>query len=191
MTIDTKSYVKQLTRNWWLLLVRGFLLVIFGFYALLRPTTDTALITVLVGVFLLLNGVAMLIVWFFGRNDSPDSRHLLVRSVLSLVAGGVVVVAPLLARTVAVYVAATGLIVVGGMDLFNGLRRRNSADAAGSNIAASLLLILVGIGIALLPTFASEAVIRIIGFCAVPVGLYMLIYAGRIRRAIKALDAVS
>ncbi|MCO5206730.1 MAG: DUF308 domain-containing protein [Anaerolineae bacterium] len=189
--ISRQAYEQQLKRSWWLLVVRGFLLTILGFYALLNPTTDTDLITVLVGIYLLVDGAVVLLLSLFGRKANPGARTTQIRGLISLVAGAVVITAPAFAKTIAIYVAAAGLIVVGSMELINGIRKRDSAETTGSTIAVSLLLILTGFAIATLPTFTSEAVIRIIGLFAVPIGLYMLIYAGRLRHVIKALQAAS
>jgi uncharacterized membrane protein HdeD (DUF308 family) len=81
-TSDTETYVQQLSRSWWLLVVRGFLLTILGVYALLNPTTDTTLITVLVGVYLLVDGVLVTVLGFFGRKTTPNTRTTFIRGLL-------------------------------------------------------------------------------------------------------------
>jgi uncharacterized membrane protein HdeD (DUF308 family) len=80
-------------------------------------------------------------------------------------------------------------MLVGLFDLVRSIRNRDSAETGDSNVAVSLLMIAIGSAIALFPTFTSETMLRIIGLFAVPVGLYMLIYAGRVRHAIKTLRA--
>lgn len=189
--VSKQAYEQQLTRSWWLLVIRGFMLTILGFYALLNPTTDTTLITVLVGVYLLVDGAMLTLLGFFGRKTAHNTHSTIIRGFLGIAFGLLAIVAPATAQQLAIYVAAAGLILMGVIDLVRSVKERNSAETGGSNLAFSLLLIITGIIIALLPAFSSETVIRVIGLFAVPVGLYMLIYAGRLRHAIKALRAAS
>src|SRR5215831_6512707 len=108
------STVSMFTKNWWVLLLRGIVAVLFGFLAISRPGITLALLVLLFGIYALVDGVFALFAAASGWSQRDDRWLLLLEGVIGLGAGFATLRAPGLTTValmffIAVWALATGV----------------------------------------------------------------------------------
>ena len=73
----------ELAKKWWVLLLRGILLIIIGLLAFVSPLTWV----IFVGIYILIDGITMLMSGFSDQPAGQSRWPLLILGVLGLVAG--------------------------------------------------------------------------------------------------------
>ena len=73
----------ELAKKWWVLLIRGILLIIIGLLAFVSPLTWV----IFVGIYILIDGITMLLSGFSDQPAGQSRWPLLILGVLGLIAG--------------------------------------------------------------------------------------------------------
>ena len=100
----------ELAKKWWVLLIRGILLIIIGLLAFVSPLTWV----IFVGIYILIDGITMLLSGFSDQPAGQSRWPLLILGVLGLIAGLIILWDPELGGVTLTYVIA-GWAVVGGV----------------------------------------------------------------------------
>ena len=82
------------TRNWWLMLFRGIVAILFGIFALRRPGMTLAALVLLFGAYALIDGAFSLFGAIAGWRHREDRWLLLLEGFIGLGAGFVTLQAP-------------------------------------------------------------------------------------------------
>jgi uncharacterized membrane protein HdeD (DUF308 family) len=170
---------------WQAILLRGIASLVFGLLCFFYPGITLSIIVIIFGLYLLVDGAAG--VWSAFRGSPGRARPaLLLQSTLSLIIGLGFLLAPQLATTYVIIVIGLWNIAVGLLQLAGSITLRREIDHAlpiGLSGAVSALL---GLLIVFYPAGAAISIIWIIAGAAVFVGLVLIVFAMKLRRA--ALD---
>jgi len=168
---------------WWLPLLRGIFLLILGGYALFRPGMTAAVLTQVIGIFLIADGVLAILAGIVG--DVPSRVWTIVRGVLAILIGIFVFANPVLVAgvtaTALLYVLAFTAIVVGCMEIFAGIRDRKEIEGEGWLILGGVLTVIFGVLLLIAPLSFGMLVVRILGIFAILSGISLIIFAFRLR----------
>src|SRR5271169_138844 len=115
----------QLTRNWWIVALRGVVAVLFGVFALVWPRSTLDLLVLLIGAYALVDGVFAIVAGFSNRAGHDRWWVLWLEGLVGIAAGVVIVLRPGLATLLLLDVVALWAIVTGVLELVAavGLRR--------------------------------------------------------------------
>ena len=151
--------VRQLTRLWWLVVSLGVLSVVAGGIVIAKPSNSLKALAVVVGIFLLLDGIAELVLAFDRRTGNRGLVALL--GLLDLIIGILLIRHPLggvkaLALLLAIWLIAAGVVrvviafdthgdrlgrfIVAGIEIVFGI-----VIVADPNIGYATLAVLVGL----------------------------------------------
>lgn len=111
------SVAQVVSRNWWMLALRGVLAILFGLVALLLPGTALLAFILVFAAYAIIDGVVAVIVSIRERGSLSRWGWVLAEGLLSVVAGLVAVVYPGLTALVLLYVVAAWAIVTGMTEL--------------------------------------------------------------------------
>jgi uncharacterized membrane protein HdeD (DUF308 family) len=171
-----------LARNWWALVLRGVLALIFGAFAFLDPGVALGSLVLVFGIYLLVDGVFAIVA--AGRAAAHHERWglLLLEGVLGVLIGLLAVGDPLLAVTVWITVLAAWAIVTGVLMIVSAFRLHTGhgnwwmgLGGAASVIWGALLFVAPLIGAVVLTIW--------LGAYAVIFGVAMIALGLRLRRA--------
>src|SRR5829696_8640839 len=99
----------ELAKKWWVLLIRGILLIIIGLLAFVSPLTWV----VFVGIYILIDGITMLLSGFSDQPAGQSRWPLLILGILGLVAGLIILWNPAVGAITLTYVVAAWAVVGG------------------------------------------------------------------------------
>jgi uncharacterized membrane protein HdeD (DUF308 family) len=181
----------ELAKKWWVLLLRGILLIIIGLLAFVSPIVWVTFI----GIYMLIDGMSML---FSGFGDQPAGQSrwpLIIIGVLGLLAGLIILWNPVLGALTLTVVIAAWAIITGILTIIAAIRVREEIDNEWWLIITGALAVLFGIlvffggdrGI----VAGSFAISTVFGVFAILVGILSIVLAFRVRDFGTQIGAVT
>ena len=167
---------------WWLVLVEGIVVVLFGLILLVAPGASLVLLVWLLGIYLLVAGVSRLVGIFL---DSSSWGWKLAAGILCLIAGFAVLGNPLWSTTV----ASTWLVIlVGFLAMLQGAAGLIVAFQGGGwgMGALSVLGILFGLFLVINPLIGAATLTLILAIFMLVGGVGAVIQGFRMRREVAA-----
>lgn len=172
MSSSSAEELGPLASLWWLLMLFGVAVLCVGVFFVISPHETLSTFTVIVGIFLLLDGVIALFGSIFGR---PEGRGLLALiGVLSAVAGLILIKKPFDTLVVLALIVGIWFIVAGVVRFVVSF---SSPEDRAANIFIALLDVVAGILILSWPGLGLATLAVIIGIVLIVRGL-LFIFAG-------------
>jgi uncharacterized membrane protein HdeD (DUF308 family) len=185
------SLAFELAKKWWVLLVRGILLIIIGILAFINPVT----FVIFVGVYMLVDGFSLLI---SGLGDQPPGQSrwpLIIIGVLSLVAGFYILANPGIGFAAITWLVAAWAVVGGILMGISAFRLREEIDNEWWLILTAVLAVIFGIlvftGGASGVVAGGLAIATVFGVFAILVGILSIVLAFRVRDFGTRIGAVT
>jgi uncharacterized membrane protein HdeD (DUF308 family) len=176
-----------LMQSWWVLGLRGLIAVLFGVFALLMPTITLLGLIGLFSIYAVLAGLvaiagALRHVGHARGAHAADWWLLLAIGIVSVVAGIVATMRPLLTMLLLVMVIGINAVLTGVLDLVAIARARRYAPPEGTGLWAlgALVSIIFGAVIMSAPEVGALTLVWIVGIYALVAGA---LYLGQAWRA--------
>lgn len=170
-----------LSKYWWVLLVRGIVAVIFGIVALVWTEITLEVLILLVGAYLLVDGIFSLLSAFGDRQRNERWWVLLIEGLAGIIAGIAVFVWPALSGLVLLYLIAAWAIVTGIFELIAAIQLRREIEGEWALIVSGILSLIFGILLAIFPGEGALALVWVIGIYAILFGALLILLSFRIR----------
>ena len=169
------------SRNWWAILLRGILAILFGFLAFLSPGITLLALVFLFGAYMLVDGVLAIVaaVWAAGR----EQRWwlLLIEGIVGVLAGILAFVLPQAAALAFLYLVAAWAIVTGVLEILAAVRLREEIEGEWALIVGGAVSVVFGVLLAVLPAVGILSLVWLIGAYAVMFGILLVALALRVR----------
>lgn len=185
--------IESLVRNWWAIMLRGVVAVLFGIFVLARPAAGLATLIITYGAFAILGGLAA--IYAAGMSIAHKERWgaLLFEGILWVAAGVVAWVWPGITALALLFVIASWSIVIGVLNLVTAFRLRKVMEREWALGIAGALSIAFGILLFARPGAGALGVLWLIGIFALFYGILTIIlgfeiheHATRLRRRVTA-----
>ena len=176
------------TRNWWVFAVRGVAAILFGILAFVWPAATLAVLVILFGAYVLVDGVSLIVALV--RGDAVARRHAWavgITGVLGIVAGVITFAWPGLTALSLLYIVAFWAIAMGTFQVVAAVALRRELE--GEFWMALGGIVSMGFG-ALLVAFPGEGLISLVwlvGIWSVVFGVSSLGLARRLHDIAAAL----
>ena len=172
---------RSLSQNWWLVVLRGVLAILFGVSAIIWPGITLLTLIVIFGVYALVDG--LLAIWTGISRTRESSRWwtFLVEGLLSIGAGLVALIWPDLATLVLIYMIAFWAIFTGVLEIVAAIRLRHEITNEWFLALGGVLSVGLGILLFLQPAAGGLAIIWMIAGYALVFGILLVILGIRLR----------
>jgi len=164
---------------WWLIVLRGLAGVVFGLVALFAPGATVISLLLILGAYLMVDGVFGLISALMAGQRQERWGLLVAESVLNLVIGFIVIIVPDIGLTVFMLVLAAWAIVTGGLMI--GAAMSHKRDGKGWLIGGGLISVLFGIVLAVAPIIGAVVLTWWLGVYALVFGVALMVFGFRLR----------
>jgi len=164
----------MLTRNWWLIVARALLALLFGLATIVWPRITVTALVLLFGVFAVTHGVLVLLA-LFDPIRSLRRWTLALEGVASIIVGLIALIWPNITTLALLDVIAVWAILIGLFVLFAAIELHaffGDLWLLGLSGSASLVF---GIAIAIWPGAGALAVVGFIAAYAIVYGVLMLV----------------
>lgn len=171
-----------LSKNWWVLVVRGVAAVLFGVLTFVWPALSLAVLVLTWGAYALVDG-AFAIAGSFRRTDSGFPWWLFLTGVAGVAAGVFTFAKPGLTALALVTLIAAFAIVRGIMQIAAAIRLRHEIEHEWLLGLAGVLSAAFGVVLMIFPGPGALAMVAWIGAIAVVMGVMEIAAGIRLRQA--------
>ncbi|MBI1880657.1 MAG: HdeD family acid-resistance protein [Chloroflexi bacterium] len=178
--------ITSLARNWWALVLRGVLAILFGLAAFVWPGLTILTLTFVFGFYALLDGIfALVAAW---SNRSRERWWvLLLEGLLGIAAGVIAFMSPGVTALALLTVIAVWAILTGILEIMAAIRLRREIQNEWTLGLGGLASIIFGVLLLIWPGSGLVTISWIIGVYAIAFGIMMLMLGFRLRDLHKTI----
>jgi uncharacterized membrane protein HdeD (DUF308 family) len=174
---------------WRLLMLRGFVAIVFGILAIAWPGLTVTALVLLFGVYALIDGGSSTVAAITKAPGTEERRGwFALMGVISIAAAIVTFVWPGITALALLYVIAAWAIIVGVLQVIAAVRYRNEMTREWLLALTGVLSVGVGIGMFIWPGAGALAITWVIGWFAILGGTFLFAEGLRVRRIEKQLE---
>jgi uncharacterized membrane protein HdeD (DUF308 family) len=172
---------ERLSRNWWVLALRGVVAIILGLMAFFWPGATLAGILLVFGIYAVVDGVFLVAAGLRATRQTDRWWAPVVEGVLGVIVGIMALVVPLATALAATLLIGGWAIVTGIVEIVAAITLRKAIEGEWLLGAVGVLSILLGVAIFLAPGAGLLAWIWMFGAYAFVSGIMLLGLAFRVR----------
>jgi uncharacterized membrane protein HdeD (DUF308 family) len=175
-----------LTRNWWLLALRGVAAIVFGALAFAMPLITLTALVLLFGAYAFVDGVFNVVA---AVTVPPGVRRwwpLLIEGIVSIAAGVLTFFFPAITALGLLFLIAAWAVVTGVFEIAAAVRLRKAITGEWLLLLSGILSVLFGMLLFLFPGAGALAVVWWIGAYAIVFGAMLLGLAFKLRSLSRA-----
>jgi uncharacterized membrane protein HdeD (DUF308 family) len=177
----------ELAKKWWVLLLRGILLIIIGLLAFVSPLVWVTF----VGIYVLVDGITMLMSGFSDQPAGQSHWPLIIVGVLGLIAGLLILWNPALGAITLTTIIAVWAVIGGILTIVSALRVREQIDNEWWLVLSGVLAIIFGILVFQNVLAGILTIAWVFAIFAIVVGILSIALAFRVRDFGTRIGAVT
>ena len=175
------SALQTVSRQWWTLVVRGVLAILFGVIAFISPQTTILALVWLIGAYFIVDGVMAIIDLIMSRGTRGRWWMVLIEGIIGIVAGVLAFVWPGLTAVVLIYLIAAWAVLTGILEIVAAIQLRKEIEGEWILALGGILSIVLGVVLFLFPAGGAVALVWLIGAYAILFGILMIVLGFRLR----------
>jgi uncharacterized membrane protein HdeD (DUF308 family) len=164
------AMLSSLTRNWWLVALRGTLAVIFGVIAFAWPGITFEALVLLFGIYAFADGVLVFSFGLLAAGDGLQWWPLVLGGILGIGLGVLTFARPEAMGTALVYVVGFWAIVTGLLEIVGAIRLRDVISGEWMMGLSGALSIVFGVLVVAQPNSGAIALVYLFGLYAILAG---------------------
>lgn len=170
-------------RFWWVVALRGGLLLLFGLLTLVWPGVTIVVVATLFGVFSIMDGITEIAHAAASRREGQNSGWAITQGVFAIVAGMIALIWPGVTALALLLIIAFWALMAGVSGIAGSLRlRRAGADNWGWRLVLAVLFVVFGIALIINPQAGLVSLATVVGIWAIVTGIALLLGAFAARR---------
>jgi uncharacterized membrane protein HdeD (DUF308 family) len=170
-----------LARNWWSLVIRGLVAIVFGIVTFAWPGITVGALVLLFGVYALLDGVISIVGAWQAARAHERWGALILEGIIGITAAAVTAIFPGITALALVYLIATWALVTGALEIVAAMRLREYITHEWLLTLSGVASLLFGILAILLPLAGAVAIALGIGVYAFVFGVLLIGLGFRLR----------
>jgi uncharacterized membrane protein HdeD (DUF308 family) len=183
----TTSLAHTLSRQWWLVLLRGLAAITFGILALTQPYISMAALVMLIGAYMLVDGVLATWAAISSRKTYDDWPLLLLWGLVGIVAGVLTFFVPQLTALAIMFYIAIWAIATGVLQIIAAIRLRKEIQGEWMLVLGGLASVVFGVILMAQPLAGALVLLWLIAAFALVYGVLQVVFSLRLRRHGKQL----
>ena len=172
----------NLTRNWWLIVVRGLLAILFGLIAFFWPGLTFLVLVLMFGVYAIVDGIFAMLSGLVSSKYSPRWWVFLLEGIVSVAAGVIAILRPGFTGFVLVMMIAAWAILTGIFEIAAAIRLRREITNEWLLALGGFASIVLGVLLFLQPATGGLVITLMIGAYALIFGVLLVFLGLRLRK---------
>jgi uncharacterized membrane protein HdeD (DUF308 family) len=173
--------IAEVSRNWWVFLIRGIAGILFGIAAFAWPGLTIAVLVLMFGAYALVDGIFSIIAGIRARNQVERWWMMVLVGLAGIATGILTFLWPGMTALVLLYFIAAWAIVTGVFQIAAAIRLRKEIEGEWLLALGGIASIIFGVLLFLMPGAGALAAVWIIGAYAILFGILMIGLAFRLR----------
>lgn len=175
--------LQSVLKNWWVLTLKGVLLIIFGIIAFMNPGITFAVLLTWFAAFLIIDGVLSLFTVISNWKSQEDKWLFILEGVVNIVLGILIVRAPAAYTIIAVFFMGFWSIFSGVSRIAMAIQLRKEITGEGWLALSGVLGILFGIIIISNPGIGVATFMYMLAFFAIAIGVLVVLLSLKVKNA--------
>ncbi len=181
--------IETLKRHWWVPVIRGIAAIVFGIIAFVYPGITVATLVLFFGAWVLIDGIFRVVGAIGHRASDPDWGWHIVIGIVGIIVGLLTFHAPqITALALIIYIAAWALMI-GATEIAFAIKLRREIKGEWFLILMGLASIVFAILLLWNPIAGAAAVIWLIAWYAIVLGILAIFFGFRLRSLRTPLSA--
>jgi uncharacterized membrane protein HdeD (DUF308 family) len=173
--------IETLKRHWWVPVIRGIAAIVFGIIAFVYPGLTVATLVLFFGAWVLIDGIFRVVGAIGHRASDPDWGWHIVMGIVGIIVGLLTFHAPqITALALIIYIAAWALMI-GATEIAFAIKLRREIKGEWFLILMGLASIIFAILLLWNPIAGAAAVIWLIAWYAVVLGILAIFFGFRLK----------
>jgi len=173
--------IETLKRHWWVPVIRGIAAIVFGIIAFVYPGLTIATLVLFFGAWVLIDGIFRIVGAIGHRASDLDWGWQLVIGIIGIIVGLLTFHAPqITALALIIYIAAWALMI-GASEIVLAIKMRREIKGEWFLILMGLASIVFAVLLLWNPIAGAAAVIWLIAWYAVVLGILSIFFGFRLR----------
>lgn len=172
--------LEQLTRNWWVITLRGSLAVLFGAMAFVWPGPALAVLVILFAAYSFVDGI-FAVIGAFSNSVGGQRWWVFVEGIAGIIIGVMTFVWPAITALTLVLLIGIWAIVTGILEIIAAIDMRKTIKNEGLFILSGILSTVFGVLILARPIAGTVGIVWMVAFYAVTFGTSMIFLGIRLR----------
>lgn len=173
---------KLLTKNWWVVVLRGVLLIIFALFAFFNPLLTAASLAMWFAFLIIADGFFTLFSLFSDWKGNDNKWLFLAEGAISIIFGLLLFRMPGVTLLLVSFIISFWFIFVGISRIAMAIQLRKKIEGEGWLIAGGILSVIFGLIIFAQPALGIGFSMFILGFAALLVGIALLVIGFKLRK---------
>jgi uncharacterized membrane protein HdeD (DUF308 family) len=170
-----------LAQNWWAVVLRGVMGILFGLVTFVAPGISLAALVLVFGAYALVDGVLAIVSAIRRRGASDRWWVLLLAGLAGVAAGVVTLVWPGITALALLYMIAAWALLTGALEIAAAIRLRKAITGEWLLLLSGIVSIGLGMLLVLFPGPGALAVVLWIGTWALVFGVLLIALGLRLR----------
>lgn len=171
----------SLARDWWIIVLRGLVAVLFGVVAFVWPNLTLAALVLLFGAYVLVDGVLGLVVGLTRKSERRRWWVLALEGLAGIAVGVLTFLSPQVTALVLLYMVAAWAILTGALEIAAAIRLRKEIDNEVLLALSGFVSIALGVLLVLFPGAGAVSLIWMLGAYALVFGVILMALGFRLR----------
>jgi uncharacterized membrane protein HdeD (DUF308 family) len=182
-----QGMLKQMTQNWWAVLLRGAVAILFGALALVWPGPTLEILILFFGAYVLLDGIFAIIAALTHRTGHDRWWVLLLEGLVGIGAGIITFLLPTAATLALIYLISIWAIVTGVLEIIAAIGLRKEIQGEWLLGISGIVSLILGVLLLIFPAAGEVTIIWLIGVYAILFGAMLLGLGLRLRKLAAAI----
>ena len=180
--------LSSMTRNWWLLALRGALAVVFGVLAFVWPGATFEVLVLLFGAYVFVDGFVVLSFGLMAADAHQRWWPLVLSGILGIALGVFTFAQPATVALSLVYVVGAWAILTGILEIVAAIRLRGIITNEWLLGFGGVLSIIFGALVIAQPNAGALTLVYLFGLYAIVLGISQIILSVRLRGLGESLE---
>jgi uncharacterized membrane protein HdeD (DUF308 family) len=183
--------LQLLVKNWWIILLKGVLLILFGILAFSNPGVTISVLVTWFSFFLIADGVISVVGVLMNWKTEEDKWLLLAEGLISIFLGFLVVRSPDSFATFVGFLIAFWAVFIGVARIAMAIQLRKEMKGEGWLILSGVLAILFGFLVFAQPGIGLTTVLWMIAIFSLLIGGLLVFLSLKLRKTGKKIQVAS
>lgn len=175
--------LQLLIKNWWIMLLKGVLLILFGVLAFINPGATISALVFWFSIFLIADGIISLIGVLMNWKTEEDKWLLLAEGAISVLFGFLVFRSPASFATFVGFLIAFWAIFLGIARIAMAIQLRKEIRGEGWLILSGVLSVLFGVLVFAQPGVGVTTVLWMAAIFSVLIGILLIFLGFKLKNA--------
>ncbi len=171
-----------LQKNWWLLTIKGSILLIFSLFAFINPGASAATLAMWFALLIIIDGIATTFTAVGSWKEREDKWLFLAEGLISLIFGLILFMTPGVTLLIVSLFIGFWFVFAGVSRIAKAIQLRKEIEGEGWMILGGAISVLFGLLIFARPLLGIGYLMYIIGFFALLIGVLLIVVSLKIRK---------